>query len=73
DFLQQTENNLETLSRMVRTLDPANTLRRGFAIVEAGGKAVTGIEGLQPGMRITTRLSNGNFDSTIDHINGTTA
>lgn len=73
DFLLQTENNLETLSRMVRTLDPANTLRRGFAIVEAGGKTVTGIEGLQPGMRITTRLSNGNFDSTIDHINGTTA
>lgn len=73
DLLQQAENDLDTLSRMLRTLDPANTLRRGFAIVEAGGKAITGIEGLQPGMRITTRLSNGTLDSTIDHINGPTA
>lgn len=72
DHLRERETAVSNLARMVRTLDPASTLKRGFAIVESDGKMITGVEGLQTGMRITTRLSNGTLDSTIDHINETT-
>ena len=53
----------------IRTLDPQNTLKRGFAMVEASGKVVTDVDDLREGMSITTHLKNGNVISTINQLN----
>lgn len=56
DFLRQKE-------ALVGALDPRDTLRRGFSITRAQGRAIRSAEGLKPGTRLVTTLFEGTVES----------
>ncbi len=55
--------------RLLEALDPTNVLRRGFAIVRAGGKVVRGLESLNQQQKIAIELADGEIEATINKIN----
>jgi exodeoxyribonuclease VII large subunit len=56
---------IEKLDQQLRLLDPQNILRRGYSITFHKGKPLTGVDGLNPGEIITTRLYKGEIKSEI--------
>lgn len=57
---------LELMATRLRGLDPALLLRRGYSMtLTADGRLVRDVAQLQAGQRVTTKLENGEFQSTI--------
>lgn len=61
--LERQSSRLDSLSALLDALSPQSTLRRGYSITRAGGKAVTSVSQLSPGTTIETTLSDGTIIS----------
>ncbi len=54
------------VNAMLRVLGPQATLRRGYSItLDANGKLIRSTKTVRPAMKIRTRLSDGEFESTV--------
>ena len=68
------ENRRGKLAQLARTLNavsPLETIARGYAIASdpKTGELISSVSQLEPGDRVTTRLTDGSFDSTVDAVN----
>ncbi|HEX3818253.1 MAG TPA: exodeoxyribonuclease VII large subunit, partial [Chthoniobacterales bacterium] len=64
--LTSAEQSWERVAGMLRLLGPQATLERGYSITrDAAGKLIRTREAVSAGAKITTRVSNGEFDSTV--------
>lgn len=59
---------LDSTARLLDTLSPQATLRRGYSITRFDGHALTSPEALRDGQRITTVLADGSAEFTISQI-----
>ncbi|MBC8154706.1 MAG: exodeoxyribonuclease VII large subunit [Bacteroidetes bacterium] len=64
-FLRDRHTELAELAVTVRHLDPANVLRRGYALLIRNGRIVTRADQLQPGDRVQAQLTDGTVDALI--------
>jgi exodeoxyribonuclease VII large subunit len=65
-LLDHAGQRFSRLQEILRALGPESTLRRGYSItMDAEGKIVRTIKVVRPEMRIRTRVSDGEFDSTV--------
>jgi exodeoxyribonuclease VII large subunit len=64
--LDHARERFSRLEEILRALAPESTLRRGYSITtDAEGKIVRTIKVVRPKMKIRTRVSDGEFDSTV--------
>jgi exodeoxyribonuclease VII large subunit len=65
--LQLTRERVEGTRLRLESLNPADTLRRGYAIVERkdSGAAVTDADDVAPDDVVSVRVSRGSFDATV--------
>ena len=64
--LQEAQHRFREAEGMLRVLGPEATLRRGYSItVDASGKLIRSAKSVHPKMKIRTRVSDGEFESTI--------
>jgi exodeoxyribonuclease VII large subunit len=61
-------HRLDGLHHRIASLDPALTLKRGYAVVRKGGKAVGSIRLLEKNDRVEVELQDGEATSTIDSV-----
>lgn len=62
---------VDTLSRALDLVGPAGVLGRGFSLtLDADGRAIRSASAIAPGQRITTRVSDGSFDSIVGAQDG---
>ena len=67
---QRAESRLKTAATSLRHLSPYGVLERGYSItLNAEGRVVRGVEGLAPGVRLTTRLADGSVESVVESVN----
>ena len=67
---QRAESRLKTAAAGLRHLSPYGVLERGYSItLNAEGRVVRGVEGLAPGVRLTTRLADGTATSVVESVN----
>jgi exodeoxyribonuclease VII large subunit len=61
---------LRTLDSQLQTLSPLATLERGYAIARnlGTGKVVRSVAQVVAGDRLEVRVSDGQFESTVDHL-----
>lgn len=52
----------------LRALSPRATVARGYAVVRAQGRVVTGTDALAPGARVDVELAAGSFGATVDEV-----
>ena len=63
--LQEAQHRFHEAEGMLRVLGPEATLRRGYSItVDASGKLIRSAKSVRPKMKIRTRVSDGEFEST---------
>ncbi|WP_446742762.1 exodeoxyribonuclease VII large subunit [Silvibacterium acidisoli] len=59
-------NRIESLERQLLSLSPLGVLQRGYALVyDQQGNLLRSTAGLQQGQQLTTRLSDGSFESRV--------
>ena len=58
-------HRLALIEQAVHTADPQRILRMGYSITLRNGKLIRSAAALSPGDRITTRLADGDVDSTV--------
>ena len=64
--MQSSESRLESLSGRLESLNPRNVLSRGYGLVtDAGGRAVTSIDDIQVGARVTVHMRDGRAEAEI--------
>jgi exodeoxyribonuclease VII large subunit len=69
--LQRSTARLDALDGRLRSLSPLAVLERGYALVlGADGGVVRSTKQLAQGDRVRTRLSEGEFASTVDEVTG---
>jgi exodeoxyribonuclease VII large subunit len=69
--LRRTGARLESFDARLRSLSPLAVLDRGYALVlAADGTVIRSIGQVAKGDSVRTRLSNGEFGSTVDDISG---
>ncbi len=62
----QQEKNVVTMERMLFSLSPVNTLKRGYSITKtAGGKLVRSKKGLTSGETLVSTVQDGEITSTV--------
>ena len=67
--LRRSAARVEALDARLRSLSPLAVLERGYALVlGADGTLIRSASQVAPGDRIRTRLSDGEFGSTVDEI-----
>jgi exodeoxyribonuclease VII large subunit len=59
-------NRMDLLEKSIRYLDPANVLKRGYAIITYQNKIVKSIENVKQGDQIETIVKDGIITSTIE-------
>ena len=65
--LQANESDLANLSRSLNTVSPLQTLARGYSITfDASGQILKSVASIRPGNVVTTRLSDGEFQATVN-------
>lgn len=64
-LLRERQRELGQLGLRLDTASPLATLARGYSITFAGSQSIRSIEELKAGQTITTRLKDGELDSTI--------
>ncbi len=63
--LDQARQRFSRVEGILRALGPESTLRRGYSITtDADGKIIRTVKVVKPKMKIRTRVSDGEFDST---------
>lgn len=64
---QRAESRLKACDTSLRHLSPFGVLERGYSIaLDEKGRVVRGVEGIVPGMRMTTRLVDGTVTSVVE-------
>jgi exodeoxyribonuclease VII large subunit len=64
--LDHARERFSRLEEILRALGPESTLGRGYSITtDAEGKIVRTVKVVRPKMKIRTRVSDGEFDSTV--------
>lgn len=66
--LLQQRDYLTQQERLIQSLDPINTLKRGYSITLKNGRAVTTFESLQQGDVLETLLANGSVHSLVQNV-----
>ena len=62
---EQARQRFAQTEAMLRVLGPDATLRRGYSMtLDAGGKLIRSAQAVRPKMKIRTRVSDGEFEST---------
>jgi exodeoxyribonuclease VII large subunit len=62
---------MDALNARLRSLSPLAVLERGYALVMSeNGALVRSVSQLEEGERVKTRLSDGEFSSTVDKVRG---
>lgn len=56
---------LDNIAGLVKVLDPANTLKRGYSITRLKGKALNSAHDIKEGEKIVTTLCNGEIESIV--------
>jgi exodeoxyribonuclease VII large subunit len=71
--LEQRSHRLAVQAGKLHTVSPLATLDRGYAIVSdsGNGKIMANTAGIKPGQQLTTRLSDGQFTSTVNRVETT--
>ena len=64
--LQRQTERLKAREELLEVLSPMATLRRGYSITRIGGKAVSSVAVVSPGVVVETTLADGTFLSTTD-------
>jgi exodeoxyribonuclease VII large subunit len=65
--LENTRHRFQRIEGILRVLGPDATLRRGYSITtDARGRLIRSVENVRSEMKIKTRLSDGEFESTTD-------
>lgn len=67
--VQRSRLKLDSAAALLSVLSPEATMRRGYTITRAGGKAVTSASQLSAGAEITTVFADGTAISTVNDIN----
>lgn len=68
--LRLKRERVERLRELVVLLSPDATLQRGYSItLDAAGKAVRSVTEVASGMTLTTRLSDGSVEATVNGVN----
>ena len=65
-FIQNNGSRLDNLEKVIRLLDPANVLRRGYSITYHNGRILKDVSLLRKGDFIDTILSNGVIKSKVE-------
>ncbi len=68
--VESRRSKLAQLARTLNAVSPLETIARGYAIASQAetGEVISSVSQLEPGDRVTTRLADGSFDSTVDSI-----
>ncbi|MHA6697166.1 exodeoxyribonuclease VII large subunit [Chryseobacterium sp. A321] len=64
-LIENKRNDLSTQEKILKIVDPENTLRRGFSITRYGGKALTDPSAIEIGEQMETILYKGTITSTV--------
>ncbi|MDE7097371.1 MAG: hypothetical protein K2O47_07760, partial [Muribaculaceae bacterium] len=67
-ILEKEKSRLDNLQRLTEALNPISTLKRGYSITRAGGKAITSLNDIKPGDALETQIADGIIVSTADKI-----
>lgn len=67
-LLKDRQKDLKLKRSMVETLNPESALKRGYAMVRAGGKVVHSVQELKLGSALDLRLQDGNVKATVDGV-----
>jgi exodeoxyribonuclease VII large subunit len=65
-FLQKTSSRLDNLEKVIKLLDPANVLKRGYSITHHNGKLLKDVFLLRQGDIIETSLFKGVIKSVVE-------
>jgi exodeoxyribonuclease VII large subunit len=69
--LEAERDRLASKALALRAADPAQSLKRGFALVYDGaGRMVTSVRGLARGAPLATRVGDGTIRSTVESVKG---
>jgi len=64
--MERAKDRFRRVEGILRVLGPEATLRRGYSITtNERGKLIRTVKSVEPRMIIHTRLSDGEFDSTV--------
>ena len=66
--IERESSRLRLAVELVEAHNPQQILRRGFAVVRLGGKAMTHTEGVKCGEQIEIELSNGTLQAEVKKI-----
>lgn len=68
-WLQDVQQRLAGLDRVLRSCDPRAVLRRGYALVrDAAGNVITSVDKLEAGELFALQLRDGSVDATVSAI-----
>jgi exodeoxyribonuclease VII large subunit len=65
-IITQKLNSLNLQTQLLQTLDYKNVLKRGFAMIESGGKVITSSENLYSKNKVTITMHDGKIDAVIE-------
>ena len=63
--LEKKQTKLENYKTKLELLNPLNILDKGYSVTLCNGKIIKNIEDIKSGDLITTKISNGNFESIV--------
>ena len=67
--LSRRKSEIDSVAALLGALSPEATLRRGYSITRINGRAVTSIDDVAQGAKVTTIVADGVISSTVDSIN----
>lgn len=68
EAIRRENTKLRNIDQAIRLVHPENILKKGFSITYSGGKVLKGIEGINKGDTIETKLYRGYINSKIESI-----
>lgn len=58
--------SVSELERVLKSVDPKEVLRRGYAVVRSGGRVIRSVTAIAPGARIGIHLADGTVDAIVE-------
>jgi exodeoxyribonuclease VII large subunit len=65
-LISREKNKLNLLGKNIESYSPILLLKRGYSITTLNGKKISSVKNIQHGDKITTRLIDGSFNSTVE-------
>lgn len=63
--LEKKQTKLDNIKTKLELLNPLNILDKGYSVTISNGKIIKNIDDIKSGDLITTKISNGNFESIV--------